>query len=74
MRLIGRCVDVPYLGKERLPNGVKAYPACEVDGLIFVFPGDRALAEARRPTSLGLSPPTVGRSRRSRWGQPNWKR
>lgn len=25
----GRCVDVPYLGRERLPDGVKAYP---VDG------------------------------------------
>jgi len=49
----GKCVDVPYLGKERLPNGVKSYPAREVDGLIFVFPGDPALAESRLPTSLG---------------------
>jgi phenylpropionate dioxygenase-like ring-hydroxylating dioxygenase large terminal subunit len=48
----GRCVDIPYL-RERLPNGVKAYPTCEVDDLIFVFPGDPALAEARRPTALG---------------------
>src|ERR1700684_1635741 len=39
----GKCVSVPYLGKERLPNGVKSYPACEVDGMIFVFPGDPAL-------------------------------
>ena len=46
----GKCVDVPYLGKERLPNGVKSYPAREVDGLIFVFPGDPALAESRMPT------------------------
>ena len=22
----GKCIDVPYLGKERLPNGVKGYP------------------------------------------------
>ena len=51
----GRCVDVPYLGKERLPNGVMRYPAREVDGLIFIFPGDPALAEARLPTSLGSS-------------------
>jgi len=43
----GKCVDVPYLGKERLPNGVKSYPAREIDGLIFVFPGDPALAESR---------------------------
>jgi len=25
----GKCIDVPYLGKERLPNGVKSYPARE---------------------------------------------
>jgi renierapurpurin 18,18'-hydroxylase len=51
----GKCVDVPYLGKERLPNGVKSYPAQEVDGLIFVFPGDASLAEGRLPKTLGLS-------------------
>ena len=51
----GKCVDVPYLGKERLPNGVKSYPVREVDGLIFVFPGDAALAESRLPTGLGSS-------------------
>ena len=49
----GKCVDVPYLGRDRLPNGVKSYPACEVDDLIFVFPGDPALAERRKPTALG---------------------
>src|SRR6195952_4440991 len=37
----GKCVGVPYFGGvDRLPNGVKSYPAREVDGLIFVFPGD----------------------------------
>ncbi|HTH75884.1 MAG TPA: aromatic ring-hydroxylating dioxygenase subunit alpha [Trinickia sp.] len=41
----GHCVDVPYLGRERLPNGVRAYPCREAHGLIFVFPGDAALAE-----------------------------
>jgi phenylpropionate dioxygenase-like ring-hydroxylating dioxygenase large terminal subunit len=51
----GKCVDVPYLGKERVPNGVRTYPAREVDGLIFVFPGNPALAEARLPAGLGLS-------------------
>jgi renierapurpurin 18,18'-hydroxylase len=51
----GKCVDVPYLGKERLPNGVRSYPAREVDGLIFVFPGDPALAASRLPTTLGSS-------------------
>ena len=48
----GRCVDVPYLGSKTLPNGVRTYPVCEVDGLVFIFPGDPALAEARRPTAL----------------------
>jgi renierapurpurin 18,18'-hydroxylase len=51
----GKCVDVPYLGKERLPNGVRGYPAREVQGLIFVFPGDPELAESRLPSSLGSS-------------------
>ena len=51
----GACVDIPYIGmgKCRLPNGVKAYPVCEVDGLLFVFPGDATLATARQPASLG---------------------
>src|ERR1700728_248826 len=49
----GQCVDVPYLGKERLPNGVRSYPVHEVDNLIFIFPGDPALAEARKPAALG---------------------
>ena len=52
----GKCVSVPYLGKERLPNGVKSYPVRELDGLIFVFPGDPALAESRLPKTLGASP------------------
>src|ERR1700733_4460159 len=49
----GQCVDVPYLGKERLPNGVRSYPVHEVDDLLFVFPGNPALAEARKPAALG---------------------
>jgi phenylpropionate dioxygenase-like ring-hydroxylating dioxygenase large terminal subunit len=49
----GRCIDVPYLGSKDLPNGVRAYPCREVDGLIFIFPGDPALAEQRMPASLG---------------------
>lgn len=43
----GQCIDVPYLGRERLPNGVRAYPCREVQGLIFVFPGDASLADTR---------------------------
>jgi renierapurpurin 18,18'-hydroxylase len=51
----GKCVNVPYLGTDRLPTGVKSYPAREIDGLIFVFPGDPALAESRVPAGLGSS-------------------
>jgi len=38
----GRCTDVPYLGKGKLPNGVRSYPCREANGLILVFPGDPA--------------------------------
>lgn len=51
----GRCVDVPYLGRERIPNGVRSFPVQEIDGLIFVFPGDPQLAPARLPGPLGSS-------------------
>jgi phenylpropionate dioxygenase-like ring-hydroxylating dioxygenase large terminal subunit len=51
----GRCVDVPYLGKDRRPNGVRSYPVREVDGLILVFPGDPTLAGSRLPAALGSS-------------------
>ncbi|HXZ10696.1 MAG TPA: aromatic ring-hydroxylating dioxygenase subunit alpha [Paraburkholderia sp.] len=49
----GRCIDVPYLGRERLPNGVRSYPCREKEGLIFVFPGDPALADERPLPALG---------------------
>jgi phenylpropionate dioxygenase-like ring-hydroxylating dioxygenase large terminal subunit len=49
----GKCIDVPYLGRDRLPNGVRSYPCREVEGLIFVFPGDAALAEQRPVPTLG---------------------
>ena len=43
----GRCVNVPYLGRgEKRPNGVRCYPCREAYGLIFIFPGDIALAES----------------------------
>ena len=52
---LGACVDIPYIGigPSRLPNGVKAYPVCEINGLLFVFPGNAALAEERKPGNLG---------------------
>ncbi|CAB3751902.1 aromatic ring-hydroxylating oxygenase subunit alpha [Paraburkholderia humisilvae] len=49
----GQCVNIPYLGRERLPNGVRAYPCRELDGLVFVFPGNPALAESTPLPSLG---------------------
>ena len=49
----GRCIDVPYLGRERLPNGVRSYPCREVEGLIFVFPGKAELAETTPLPPLG---------------------
>ena len=49
----GRCTDVPYLGKDKLPNGVRSYPCREVEGLILVFPGDPALADAVPLPGLG---------------------
>ena len=49
----GKCVDVPYLGKDKLPNGVRAYPCREVEGLILVFPGDPARADSVPLPSLG---------------------
>ena len=49
----GKCIDVPYLGRDRLPNGVRSYPVCEVDGLIFIFPGDARFSKERQPSSIG---------------------
>jgi phenylpropionate dioxygenase-like ring-hydroxylating dioxygenase large terminal subunit len=50
----GKCINVPYLDKACRPNGVRSYPVCEIDGLIFVFPGDPVLAGALAPpSSLG---------------------
>ena len=49
----GKCTDVPYLGKGRLPNGVRSYPCQEAGGLVFVFPGDADLAEQHPIPNLG---------------------
>ncbi|MER5385431.1 aromatic ring-hydroxylating dioxygenase subunit alpha [Streptomyces sp. NPDC002688] len=44
----GRISQIPYLPKgcERPPRGVRSYPVREAYGLVFVFPGDPALAPA----------------------------
>ncbi|MFT4119799.1 Rieske 2Fe-2S domain-containing protein [Bradyrhizobium sp.] len=49
----GRCVDVPYLGKEKLPNGVRSYPCCERDGVVLVWPGQSPAPPP--PASLGAA-------------------
>ncbi len=49
----GRCTDVPYLGKGKLPNGVRSYPCREIEGLILVFPGEAALADSVQLPGLG---------------------
>jgi renierapurpurin 18,18'-hydroxylase len=44
----GRISQIPYLpkGVGRPPRGVRAYPVKEAYGLVFVFPGDPAKADA----------------------------
>ncbi len=64
----GRCTDVPYLGKGRLPNGVRAYPCREAEGLVFVFPGDACLAESRPLPALGSVSDPAYKTRR--FGKP----
>lgn len=49
----GRCIDVPYLGKDKLPNGVRSYPCREIGGLILVFPGAAERSEEVRLPALG---------------------
>jgi phenylpropionate dioxygenase-like ring-hydroxylating dioxygenase large terminal subunit len=60
----GRCVEVPYLGKDKLPNGVRAYPCREAEGLILVFPGDPARAETVPLPALGSVADSRYRTRR----------
>lgn len=47
----GHCVDVPYLGRRELPNGVRPYPCQELNGIIFIWPGD--VSEVRALRQLG---------------------
>ncbi len=51
----GACIDVPYLGKGKLPNGVRAYPCREAAGLVFIFPGDPAKAGENFPKLGGAA-------------------
>jgi renierapurpurin 18,18'-hydroxylase len=58
----GRCVDVPYLGKDKLPNGVRSYPCCECDGVIFVWPGMEP--HGTPPATLGAAADRTYKTRR----------
>ena len=49
----GACTDVPYLGKGKLPNGVRSYPCWEEAGMVFIFTGNPALATAESFPRLG---------------------
>jgi phenylpropionate dioxygenase-like ring-hydroxylating dioxygenase large terminal subunit len=60
----GACIDVPYLGKGKLPNGVRAYPCREAGGLIFVFPGDPEAAVSAPFPALGSVADPVYKTRR----------
>ena len=52
----GTCVDVPYLGRGKLPNGVRAYPCRERDGLILVWPGDPQRVTEPGPLGVASDP------------------
>jgi len=60
----GRCIEVPYLGKDKLPNGVRAYPCREINGLIMVFPGDPRLSSEVPIPDFGLSADASYKTRR----------
>ncbi len=52
----GKCVDVPYLGKGKLPNGVRSYPCREQDGLVLIWPGDPAAMTELTPLGAAADP------------------
>ena len=60
----GKCIEIPYLNSDKLPNGVRAYPAREAGGLIFIFPGDPALAASLPFPRLGSAEDPKYRTRR----------
>jgi phenylpropionate dioxygenase-like ring-hydroxylating dioxygenase large terminal subunit len=60
----GACIDVPYLGKDKLPNGVRAYPCREAAGLIFIFPGNPARADSVAFPALSAAVDPAFRTRR----------
>jgi phenylpropionate dioxygenase-like ring-hydroxylating dioxygenase large terminal subunit len=55
----GACIDVPYMPGERPPQGVRAYPVREIEGMVLVFAGDPRLADkvAAPPGLAGIRNP-----------------
>jgi renierapurpurin 18,18'-hydroxylase len=60
----GKCVDVPYLGKDKLPNGVRSYPCRERGGMILVFPGDPSRADSVPLPSFAAAEDNAYKTRR----------
>ncbi|WP_449378426.1 Rieske 2Fe-2S domain-containing protein [Bradyrhizobium sp. UFLA05-112] len=58
----GRCGSLRRrsLSRQGLPNGVRAYPCCELDGVVLVWPGH--LPPSRCPRRL--APPRIAPTRR----------
>lgn len=58
----GECVSIPYLTEaQKLPRTqVRSYPIQEKYNLIWIFPGDRTLADVRFPLDI------------PEFGQPEW--
>lgn len=52
----GQCAHVPYLAEnQKLPScTIKTFPVRELDGFIWLYPGDRALLETQNIQPLGL--------------------
>lgn len=50
----GECTKVPYLEtNQKLPNcKIRPYPVKEIDGFIWLFPGDEKLAEEIKPLGI----------------------
>jgi len=47
----GRCIDVPYLGSDGLPNGVRSYPPMKWTDSSFCFPAIRTWPRRAGPAA-----------------------
>jgi phenylpropionate dioxygenase-like ring-hydroxylating dioxygenase large terminal subunit len=52
----GQCTSIPYLEeRQKLPNcSVLSYPVRELDGFVWVFPGDRSFLESHSLEPMGI--------------------